>query len=97
MRVSPGSITTDTAGRGDSRPRWRRLGRPHRIEQFRARDKHHAGAYDRQQKPGVSRIDIHIMAAALDRADRDRVNHRERLEPGLDGEQSGETLHNDHG
>jgi len=32
------------------------------------------------------------MAAALDRADGDRIGHQKRLEAGLDGEQSGEAL-----
>ena len=32
------------------------------------------------------------LAPALDRADRDRIGHEKRLETGLDGEQSGDTL-----
>ena len=35
------------------------------------------------------------MAAALDRADGDRISDEIGLEPGLDGEQSGEALEHD--
>ena len=92
LRGSPGSTTTDPAARGGPRRNQRRFVRPHRIQQFGAGDEHHASAHHRQQDPRIAGIDFHIMTAALDRADGDRISHQERLEAGLDGEQSGETL-----
>ncbi len=92
LRVSPGSITTDPAARGGPRRDQRGFGGPHRVEQFGAGDEHHAGAHHRQQDARIARIDFHVMAAAFDRADGDRVDYQKRLEAGLDGEQAGETL-----
>ena len=92
LRVSPGSITTDPAARDGPCRNQRRFGRPHRIQQFGAGDEHHASAHHRQQYSRIAGIGFHIMAAALDRADGDRIGHQKRLETSLDGEQSGETL-----
>ncbi len=86
LRVSPGSITTDPASRGDPRGDWCRLGRPYGIEQLGASDEHHAGAHHRQQDARITGIDLHIMATALNRANRDCVDYRKRLKTGLDGE-----------
>ena len=92
LRVSPGSTTTDPAARGDPGPDQSRLGGPNRIEQFGTGNEHHAGAHYREQYARIAGIGFHIMAPTLDRADRNRINHQERLEAGLDDEQSGETL-----
>ena len=92
LRVSPGSITTDPAPWGYLRCDHRRFGWTDGIEQFGAGDEHHAGAHHRQQNPRIAGIGFHIMATALDRADGDRIDHQERLEAGLDGEQPGDTL-----
>jgi hypothetical protein len=99
-RVSPGSTTTDPAAWAD-RPRRNRhrlrFRRPHRIEQFGARDEHDAGARHGQQDARIARIDFEVMAAAFDRAHGNRINDEERLEPGLDDEQAGEAFEHDYG
>jgi hypothetical protein len=78
------------------RNRQRRRG-PDRIEQFTAGEEDDAGAAQGEQQAAAAGELLHVMLAALDRADGDRVNHQERLEPGLDGEQSGDTLEHAHG
>jgi hypothetical protein len=40
---------------------------------------------------------LHVVEATLDRADGDGVDDEERLEPGLDREEAGETLEHEHG
>jgi hypothetical protein len=67
------------------------LSRFHRIEQFGAGQEHHAGAQQRQHDPQITRINFEVMAAALDGAHRQCVDHQPNLGAGLDGEQPGES------
>jgi hypothetical protein len=97
-RVSPGSTTTDPASRANRLCRHRHhFHWPHRIEQFGARDEHHAGAQQRHHHTQIAGIDFDEMAPALDRADGDCIDDEECLEPGLDDEQSGEAFQHGYG
>jgi hypothetical protein len=86
-------------GARSRRPVRDRHGRrgPDRIEQLAAGEENDAGAAQGEQQAAGARELLHVMVAALDRADGDRVNHQERLEPGLDGEQAGDALQHAHG
>jgi hypothetical protein len=69
------------SGNHRKRP-WR-----HGIEQLAAGDEHDARAGDREQPAREPRIDLEIMAATFDRAERDRVDHQPRFQARLDREQ----------
>lgn len=64
----------------------------HAVDQLRPSNERHAQAGKCKQHSAVARIGLHIMEAALDRADRDGIGHQIRLEPRLDGEKSGEAF-----
>jgi hypothetical protein len=64
--------------------------RADRVEQLGTGDEHHASASEEQQPAAHSRISVEVGNAAFDRAQGDRVNHQERLEPRFNREQSGQ-------
>jgi hypothetical protein len=66
----------------------RRLGRANGIEKLTAGQEHDAGAGEREHPSAPTRVGREIMLAALHRADRDRIDHQERLEAGFDREQA---------
>jgi hypothetical protein len=68
-----------------------------RVDQLGPGNERHAKAGERQHHPGIARILIHIMQAALDRADGDGVRDEQRLVAGLDREQAGEAKAHGHG
>jgi hypothetical protein len=72
-------------------------GRPHGVEKLGASNEHHACAEQGKHPAEGAGVDLHIMLAAFDSADSDCINDEIRLEPRLDGEQSGETLQHDYG
>lgn len=60
------------------------------VEQLRAGDERHPKAGHGQQDSAVARIVLHIMDAALDRADGDCISDEERFQARLDGEEPAE-------
>jgi hypothetical protein len=68
--------------------RHRRLCRLHRIEQLGAGKEHDAGAGEGEHPAAVARIDLEIVAPALDRAQRDRIDDQPRIEARLDHEKA---------
>jgi hypothetical protein len=67
-----------------------RLFRADRIEQLGPGDEHHASASQEQQPAADPRINMEVGNAAFDRAQGNRVNYQERLEPSFYREQSGQ-------
>ncbi len=65
--------------------------RSNRIEQLCAGQEHDSGAGERQRQAAPARIGFEKMAAALDRAESERVDHQPHLGAGLDHEQSGDS------
>ena len=90
MPLAPGSITIIEGAAS-----WRhvaagndRRGRgSYRIEQFPAGKEHHAGAREGQHHSAPAGILMEIDLAAIDRAERDRVDNQPRLKARLDDEQ----------
>jgi hypothetical protein len=62
------------------------------VDQLRTGDEGDAQAGQREQDTAIAWIVLHVMKAALHRAHRDGIGHQERLEPRLDGEESGDTI-----
>src|SRR3954451_5249206 len=95
-----GSITTsdDPAPDGDSvgRSSKRRFGRSYGVEQLAAGKEYHAGAGDRQQPAAPAWIGVEIVGGALDRPQRDGVNHQPRLKARLDDEKSSDLFEHCH-
>jgi hypothetical protein len=60
----------------------------HRIEQFGTGQEHDARAGQRQHPAAVSGIGLEIVAAALNRTERDRIDDEPRLEARFDREQA---------
>ena len=58
--------------------------RPHAVEQFGAGNERDAEAGEGQQDAAIAGIVLHVMNAALDRSDRDRVGDEKRLQTRLD-------------
>jgi hypothetical protein len=87
-----GSITTSDRVTPDRRrirtTGDRRLPRANRIEQFATGKEHDARAGQRQEIAAEAWIDLHVVAAAFDRAEGDGIDHQPRFEACLDDEES---------
>jgi len=70
---------------------------PDRIDQLRAGNERHAQAGEGEQDAPISGILVHVMKAAFDCSNRDRISDEQRLGPGLDRKQAGDTVAHSHG
>jgi len=65
-----------------------RFNRPHAVQQFRTGNERQAQASNCQDNAAVSRIALHVVDAALNGTDGNRISDEKGLETGLDDKQS---------
>ena len=70
---------------------------PDAVEQLGASDERYPEAGREQQHAAAPRIALHVMDAALDRTDGNRIGDQIGFKAGLDDEQSAKFLQADHG
>jgi hypothetical protein len=78
--------------RGIRPGRYRDWRGAHRVEQLRAGQEDYTGACKGERPAAPTRINLEIVAAALDRAESDRIDHQPRLEARLDLEEATDLL-----